>query len=399
MKRRMDGGPVIDIHTAPGASGLTLTTRGLAARGRRELEIVAVEREVEPEAKRVLALLADQVAGRRPLTAGELLAVGLDAAAFVVRVVEPPSGCGWPRAVTTPLPALRVVAPTEDAAFDEPPNDAIATLFLERAESGVGDGERELERCIELFPGDPKRRALCITPGRITNHENHLSYFALACRRGRRGRDLYAAALARSAELEASEAGASETELARLDGGALDQLARTVLRQNLGGTPILERAGATVAVFVSPFWRAGDKGRVVRESSLLPMASLSLYYDGAARRALEHPEVPHLVAAVVLAHRDAPSELLVRTWPARVTWLDPRAPVLTTSEPCRPGQGAVSLVLAQLGLLASAGVERSELSTAFGLDADERTARSIEDKLARLDARIAAWQTEALSEA
>jgi hypothetical protein len=390
------------IHASEGQDGVTLATEGLGPIAGRELELVAVSPSAVADAVEFLAELAAVVARRRAPRAGEVIAFDLGVAHAVVRVVEPPSELGWPRAVRAPLPALRVVAPDAGARFDRPPNDAIATVILDRAcrafaEKSEEDAEQELERGIALFPGDPAHRDETPFDVPSFNRENYLSHFFLAVHRGRRSAACYAAALARSAEFAANEAGATRAELVRLDGSTLARLAQRVLSENLSASAVIDRAGPAVAVLVSPFWRAGEKGRVRRESALLPLASLSLYYSGAARRALEHPETPALTAAVVLAHQRAPDELLTRTWPARIAWLDPHAPSLTTSIAHEPGQALVSAVLGQIALLAAAGVERGDIRAALGLGADDAAAVRVEERLAELDRRIEAWQVEALA--
>jgi hypothetical protein len=177
-----------------------MSTQGLVAFRRAELEVIAVPEQALTAAGSVLNTLAEYAVNRAEIraeqTVANVLAVrGEDRSLLLVaRAVASTKASGglWSLLTGKGKGVLRLVDPAEDS---QTPLMAFATMLVHRATirraKGDADGARaELTAAIEAFPGAAGESAKDRTPpafvgdgaaeGALVNWQNYLAYLDLA---------------------------------------------------------------------------------------------------------------------------------------------------------------------------------------------------------------------------
>jgi hypothetical protein len=175
-----------------------MSTQGLVAFRRAELEVIAVPEQALTAAGSVLNTLAEYAVNRAEIraeqTVANVLAVrGEDRSLLLVaRAVASTKASGGLWSLLTGKGVLRLVDPAEGS---QTPLMAFATMLVHRATirraKGDADGARaELTAAIEAFPGAAGETAKDRTPpsfvgegaadGALVNWQNYLAYLDLA---------------------------------------------------------------------------------------------------------------------------------------------------------------------------------------------------------------------------
>jgi hypothetical protein len=387
-----------------GAGIFTLRTRGLADRRRPELEIAGVPEAALNGAGGVINVVAEYTVNEAEVladqTVGNVLTVGEGGRRHVLAVravgVEAAKGGLWSKLTgSASKGVLRLVE-----ISDGPPLTAIATMLVHRAvvrlaKDDEAGAREELAAAIAVFPGEAGAGEAPSIDGveGVYNWQNYLAYLELARLGGddvEEGAARFGEALARSFELAREELGATLDELAALDEPAITGAAARILEHNLGA--LHRGAGDTpgMMTIASPIWEVVD-GATARRASLLPSALVSLYYEGASAERLRREGAS--VVTTILA-RDRAS-LWRPAWIARDTrrlWISEEAPLLEPIAAALPGDGLVSLVLADVARCFQAGATASEIDARYGARGEEPSA-----ELASLDRKLetlGAWEAD-----
>ncbi|HJL16809.1 MAG TPA: hypothetical protein RMH99_14190 [Sandaracinaceae bacterium LLY-WYZ-13_1] len=368
---------------------LRLETRGLAERGRPELEMVGVPPELAKEARAVLEIIGDRVAGAPRL---ERL-VGAPLEDSVVVVALEPAG-----------DRARVVAPDADADREAPPWPALASLTLDRALAALEDGddatgERLLRESLARFAGEPARAADLPRLGPDYNRENCLTYRALAFERpGTDGPRLFAEALRRSEVLSLVEVGGALEDLEEPDYTHVAELARFIAYDTLNDDPVEERLSSSLALMRSPIWYVEHTGEVARGRGPWPLRFLDLYWRGPARRAVASEWAIEAVVDAVARSREEPLALLEHTFVTNALWREVAvAPLRSTGRPFVPPSRLLSLMLAQVAYGAAAGLDRDAIRASLGAGSGADRARALA-ALAEFEPTLDGWRSEAIDD-
>lgn len=363
-------------------SGLVLTTRGLAALGRPELQLPRVPAVLAADARALLAALA-RIAAQRRLAPGALVAVPFRGSVAFVRLVHADG-------------ALRLTAPERDAL----PSSAIASAILDRALGLLARGDREnavahVRRSIALVPGDPAC-ASALRLGPHANTENARSHLALAFLEPGAGAASFLDALERNLDLFVYEVGAYPEDLEKPSYTRIAELARFIAYTTLREDPVVPEADGAEACLRSPIWYLGRGGTVARASSRRSLAFRELYWGTAPARVLEESFTIDAIVDAFAKQRARPLALVERTFPTNVLWRHPdeESPPSPTPRPFVPPSRLLSLMLAHVAHGVAAGLDRDEIRASLGAIDDASLRARADRKLDAFAARVARWQEE-----
>ena len=365
------------IEAAETAAGMyVLRTRGLADKGRAELEIAGVPEVALNAAGGVINMIAGYTVNKAEVLAdqnvGNVLAVGDEGRKLLLVVstvtAEKPKGGLWSKiAGGGSKGVLRLVDVSKGEG--DAPLTARATMLVHRAGGRLAqddaEGARsELAAAIAILPGERDAGAAPeIASAGTFNWQNHLAYLELAKLAGDQMDDAalhFGEALARSPELARAQLGATVSEVMAL---TTEDIAREAARIIAHNASHVERGpGPTNALVTlgSPIWEVDAEGRACRRASLLPAALVGLYYEGVAAERLARDGAA-LVTKILARDADRPWRAV---WIARDTrdiWISEEAPLLAPIGAAHPAQGIVSCVLADLARLFRAGATDEEI--------------------------------------
>jgi hypothetical protein len=182
---------------------------------------------------------------------------------------------------------------------------------------------------------------------------------------------LLTAELARRGLLEHGERedeSANEAELT-----AVGNLIRRIVSTNMFDFEVAPLASG-LEVVLSPIWESGEDGKVIRRAAILPKTMRAHYFEGAARRVLEGPDIVELAIGMTVLHAEKRPLGELRSF-----YGAEGAPYATIDERWSEKTGSLSLVLADIARLARAGLTPRQM---FDGDFESPAARAA---LARLD--------------
>lgn len=358
------------IEASQNADGtFVLRTKGLAGHKRAELEVAGVPEPALMAAGRILNDAAEYAVNRAEIVGdqnvGFVLAVdGVEDAGLMLavrtRYVEAPKSGIFSK--TKGVLRLFDVAGAPEA----PPLTALATMLVHRAATrragGDEDGAREeLATAIAIFPGKPDDGgAPGIESDAVYNWQNHRAYLALAELDDANGEKHYAAALARSLELQRRELGAPLASFEGADVAALEREAKASVAHVLGTekqVSVDDEAPEKMRIVASPIWEAMPKG-FGRRAALVPAAVVGYFYEGPGRAMVESAG-PRLAAAAVKS--GAVASLAWRLRGRREIWSAAGAPFVEQRDEAAPV--LLSLVLAEIGRAGHGAATEDEIAS------------------------------------
>lgn len=343
---------------------MSIATVGLSQHDQPELHMRAVPEMLAPVAERFLGQLA-MYATQKGVKAGETIGVPTHFGANFTRLV---GGEG-----DTALTAVDVM---EDCDESGPPLLVLATELFEEAFRRYQQGEMQvaaqlLQTSLELYPGRPGVQDL----GPNVNTENfraYLLYFSLT-----QDEQHLSAALERSVSYQIEQLGAPLAILSKLlgDPERVRSQAELILKVRLATwdhmleeTP--EAIESPVAPLPQPHLHTNVEGGLDTALSLVPVSFADYFYRGAGRDAVEGEDALALLVDAIAAHREAIGGLVTCTQGATMMWGATEMERQAMPAPMDKATGLEAIimgVLAQVGLLAGAGLDADARRRWFGL--------------------------------
>lgn len=383
-------------EAVPGQA-MRLVTNGLAARKRRELEVVGIPPELAPAAAVALNHVAAYVANEKEIKNGQSFGLRVGPCLMVGRGFE---------AVSHGQPVLRLGDISETAATETPPKQVIASTEWVRGlavlESDPDTALNRWRQSVDFFPGDPTNAQYRFGEGQVVNQENHLTYLSLARHDSERAANWYRMALERSSVALAHELGGPLPDAAAREQviEAAQQLV-TALQDSaeilpLGGAttdPSEARGAELMAMFPAPMVLAfGNTLR--RMVSVLPFPFRAYFYESPVREQLQNAQVYAVAAELYALAATDPVRVLELTRETRGIYLSE----LEALEPYGESDNAIpskvfeysaapevnvqllSRILADLGRRLAAGLTLDEVRASLDLMNDAALKASAESK-------------------
>lgn len=374
---------------------LTVETVGLTEAGHRELQMIAVPEALVPVAERYLGELAFYATQKKAIEPDETIGVPTHFGANFARLIEGRSiGDAIGDAEAAPL---RVIDVMDDAPEEAAPMLVLATELFEEAFQRYQRGEMQtavqlLHTSIDTYPGSESARDLGVNFNN-ENFRSHLLLYTLS-----QDPQHLDHALRRSANFQLQQLGAPLELLQKLlsDPERLREQADLVRKVRLATWDHMteenpEGLSHPVAPLPQPHLHTGPDGALLTALSVVPMEWADTFYRGPGRRAVEAEDALDLVVDVLSRYRDSMPQLVVKVHDGAMMWSATEAERGPLPPPLDRAAGVehlITSILAEIGLLATAGLSPQQRRAWFELD--EGSSPSEEDR-----ARVSAFMQKA----